>query len=100
MFTFLKSVVESTFRCGGQCVSPGFLKSLEKVMNTWIEQMFDARAAQTGGLIRRSIAWVRRLGLEAELFAAVKRRGFRLYESETQYVILCRRDITEIVLAF
>lgn len=55
----------------------------------WVAQIFDARAARTGGLVRRSVADVeRKIGL-ARLELEVRRRGFRLLAAGGQYVIVC-----------
>ncbi|KNG93469.1 hypothetical protein ATO11_09570 [Pseudaestuariivita atlantica] len=52
-------------------------------------QLFGAKAAQKGGVVRRSKRDVHReVGLD-HLMREVTRRGFHLVESGDQYVIIC-----------
>jgi hypothetical protein len=58
----------------------------------WVVQLFSARAAAEGGVVRRRIADVDRiLGREAFL-AEVRRRGFRVARNADQFVIFCNRE--------
>jgi hypothetical protein len=55
----------------------------------WLDQIFRAKAAQTGGIVRRKIRDVEReVGREA-LELAVRRRGFHLIECDRDFVIIC-----------
>jgi hypothetical protein len=55
----------------------------------WLDQIFRAKAAQTGGVVRRKIADVEReVGRDA-LELAVRRRGFHMIECGRDFVILC-----------
>lgn len=57
----------------------------------WVAQVFSARAASTGGVVRRSSDWVEReVGREA-FVAEVKRRGFHLVETGGQLIVICNR---------
>lgn len=59
--------------------------------NPWIAQIFSAKAALNGGVIRRSIAWVEaEIGRRA-LIQEVQRRGFHMIETGGQFVIICNR---------
>lgn len=55
----------------------------------WRNRLFGAKAAQTGGVIRRKKRDVlREIGFDA-LVAEVQARGFHLLECGDQYVIIC-----------
>ncbi len=66
------------------------LKDVRRPINHgFTRKMFGAKAAQTGGIVRRSKRDVHReIGLP-HLMAEVERRGFHLIESGDQYVIIC-----------
>ena len=63
----------------------------------WLADIFSSQAAQTGGVVRRSVRDVnRRIG--RELFELeVRRRGFHLLECGGQYVIVCTRAAMRLV---
>jgi hypothetical protein len=55
----------------------------------WLDQIFRAKAAASGGVIRRSIRDVEReIGRDA-LELEVRRRGFHLLECGPHFVIVC-----------
>lgn len=55
----------------------------------WSERLFRAKAAQTGGVVRRKIRDVHReVGRDA-FIAEVQRRGFHLVECGDQYLVIC-----------
>ena len=55
----------------------------------WLEQIFRAKAAVTGGVIRRKVRDVdREIGRDA-LELEVRRRGFHLLECGGDFVIVC-----------
>jgi hypothetical protein len=55
----------------------------------WLDQIFTAKAARQGGVVRRKIRDVEReIGRDA-LELAVRRRGFHLLECGEDYVIVC-----------
>lgn len=56
-----------------------------------IAQIFSAKAAQ-GGVVRRSIAWVEREVGRERFMTEVRRRGFHLLASHTQFIVICHRD--------
>ena len=58
----------------------------------WIDQIFSARAATTGGVIRRNVDWVEREIGRDRFYLEVRRRGFHLMRTGNQYVILCAKD--------
>ena len=55
----------------------------------WVAQVFAAKAARTGGVIRRSVTWIEREVGRAAFVAEVRRRGFHLVETGGQFVVIC-----------
>ncbi len=58
----------------------------------WIVQIFSARAAAEGGIVRRQVRDVERLIGRDRFLREVRRRGFRAAENGDQFVIFCNRD--------
>ena len=58
----------------------------------WIVQVFSARAAAEGGIVRRKVADVERLIGRQRFLYEVHRRGFRVVENAGQFVIFCNRQ--------
>jgi hypothetical protein len=55
----------------------------------WLDQIFRAKSAQTGGVVRRKVRDVERgVGRDA-LELAVRRRGFHMIECDRDFVIIC-----------
>ena len=57
----------------------------------WLDQMFATKAAQSGGVVRRSRAWVDREVGRERFIAEVRSRGFHLLESASQFIVICNR---------
>jgi len=55
----------------------------------WLDQVFQCRAAEVGGVIRRQVVDVEREVGRAEFEAEVKRRGFRLLRTRAYYIVIC-----------
>ena len=55
----------------------------------WTRQIFDTRAAQTGGIVRRSVRSVEQEIGRDRLIAECRGRGFHLVECGGQFVIIC-----------
>ncbi len=55
----------------------------------WVSQIFNSYAAQSGGIVRRSVSDVLRFSSPAELERAVLARGFHMFLSGEQYMIVC-----------
>lgn len=64
----------------------------------WLEQVFQCRAAETGGVIRRQAIDVEREVGETVFVAAVMRRGFRLIRTRHHFVVVCDRGPIEIIV--
>jgi hypothetical protein len=58
-------------------------------MSTWLDQIFDADAANNGGIVRRNRQDVNKNCGRDALIEEVKERGFHLIETGNQYVIFC-----------
>lgn len=55
----------------------------------WIDQVFKARAVTTGGVLRRSVAWVEHEIGRDRFIGEVRRRGFHMLECGGQFVVVC-----------
>jgi hypothetical protein len=58
-------------------------------VSAWIDQIFKARVAKNGGVVRRKKSSVHKYASHYALVRAVKRRRFHLIEIGDWYVILC-----------
>jgi len=67
-------------------------------MSAWVEQIFKAKAARSGGIVRRRKTSVAKYASEAELAAAVKKRGFHMIEIADQYVVFCRTGRMSVIV--
>ena len=57
--------------------------------DAWIDQVFRAKAARRGSVVRRSVRWVEReIGREA-FVAAARARGYHMIGCGGQYVVIC-----------
>lgn len=63
----------------------------------WLDQVFRAKTAAQGGVLRRRIADVEREVGRAEFELEVRRRGFRLIECGGHFVVICTRDPIRII---
>lgn len=55
----------------------------------FINDMFRAKAARSGGIIRRKIANIEKYASFQDLAKEVEARGFHLIETGGQYVVIC-----------
>jgi hypothetical protein len=65
--------------------------------DAWIKLIFSAQAAK-GGVVRRSIAWIDREVGRERFFDEVRRRGFHLLASSSQFIVVCNRDPIQVLL--
>jgi hypothetical protein len=63
----------------------------------WLIQIFSARAAAEGGIVRRSVRDVERIVGRRRFEAELSRRGFRAVENAGQYVVFCNRQPIRVV---
>ncbi len=55
----------------------------------WFDQIFACRAAETGGIIKRQVIDVEKEVGVGALVAEVRRRRFRLIQTNAHFVIVC-----------
>lgn len=55
----------------------------------FINDMFRAKAAKSGGIVRRKIANVQKYASFQYLLKEVEARGFHLVETGDQYIVIC-----------
>ncbi|MBD3763949.1 MAG: N-(5'-phosphoribosyl)anthranilate isomerase [Rhodobacterales bacterium] len=65
---------------------------------TWIAEIFSARAVTRGGVIRRDLRWIDREVGRDRFLAEVRARGFRLVETGGQWIVICNRDGLRVIL--
>jgi hypothetical protein len=63
----------------------------------WITQLFSARAAAEGGIVRRSLSDIDRLVGRDRFMHEVRRRGFRAVENAGQVIVFCNRQDVRIL---
>lgn len=63
----------------------------------WMRQMFSAKAARDGGVVRRKVSDVDRIVGRAAFEAELRRRGYRAVENAGQFVIFCNREPVRLV---
>jgi hypothetical protein len=63
----------------------------------WLHQIFSAKAATQGGVIRRNKLDVDRKVGRSRLELEVRRRGFHLVEAGEQFLIICDRGDIRII---
>ncbi len=63
----------------------------------WLARIFDCRATETGGIIKRQARDVDRDIGHHVLLAEVQRRGFRLFRTRYYYVIVCEAGPVEML---
>ena len=67
------------------------------IADRWVVQVFSARAAAEGGVVRRKARDVERVVGRDRFEAEIARRGYRAVENAGQYVIFCNRDPIRVV---
>ena len=63
----------------------------------WLLQMFSAKTAREGGIVRRQIRDVERIVGRANFELEVRRRGFHAVENAGQYVIFCNNEAVRLL---
>ncbi|MDP5086047.1 MAG: hypothetical protein NWQ23_11545 [Yoonia sp.] len=56
---------------------------------SWCARIFDAKAARSGGIVRRAVRDVEREIGRAAFVTEVSRRGFHLVECGGQFIVIC-----------
>ena len=63
----------------------------------WLLQLFTAKTARQGGIVRRSVRDVERIVGRDIFQAELMRRGFHAVENSGQYVIFCNNAPVHVV---
>jgi len=70
----------------------------ELTPDRWIVQVFSAKAAAEGGIVRRQVGDVERLVGRDRFLWEVRRRGFRAVENAGQFIVFCNREPVQILV--
>jgi hypothetical protein len=65
--------------------------------DSWIAEIFSAKAARSGGVIRRNSHWVETEIGRDRFIAEVRARGFHLIETGGQLVVICHGGSLRVV---
>ncbi len=60
--------------------------------DVWLLQMFSARAAREGGIVRRQVPDVERIMGRRAFEAELRRRGYHAVKNAGQFVIFCNNE--------
>ncbi len=63
----------------------------------WLVSLFEAKAVQKGGIVRRAIHDVEREVGRQALVAEVNRRGFHMVECGGQFIVICNTGAMKVV---
>jgi len=74
---------------GGFAVHEGVPAPVHTHPDDWIDQIFSAKAVARGGVIRRSVIWVRTEIGVSRFIDEVGARGFHLIEGGGQFIVIC-----------
>ncbi|OSQ49321.1 hypothetical protein [Marivita geojedonensis] len=66
--------------------------------DTWLRNVFSAKAVGRGGVIHRSARDVERIVGRDAFLREVQRRGFTLVENGDQLVVFCNRDPVRLIV--
>ena len=66
--------------------------------DTWLRNVFSAKAVGRGGVIHRSARDVERVVGRDAFLREVQRRGFMLVENGEQLVVFCNRDSVRLIV--
>ncbi len=63
----------------------------------WLLQLFSAKTARQGGIVRRSVRDVERIVGRDRFQTELKRRGFHAVENSGQYVVFCNNAPVRVI---
>ncbi|MBS9718727.1 N-(5'-phosphoribosyl)anthranilate isomerase [Pseudohalocynthiibacter aestuariivivens] len=63
----------------------------------WLRQIFDAKSARDGGIVRRKTKDVERIVGRTALEMELRRRGFHAVENAGQIVIFCNNAPVKVI---
>jgi hypothetical protein len=69
-----------------------------QIAQIWIDSIFEARQAKEGGIVRRAIHSVEENASEKLLLDAVRKRGFHLVRTESQYLVFCNNGLMKLLI--
>jgi hypothetical protein len=65
------------------------MDSRRTLSDPWLAGVFSAKAAASGGVIRRNRHWVENEIGRDRFMAEVRARGFHLLETGNQFIVIC-----------
>jgi hypothetical protein len=63
----------------------------------WLEDVFSAKSASRGGIVRRAVRDVEREVGRAVFLNEVRRRGFHLLECGGQFIVVCNSGLMQVL---
>ena len=63
----------------------------------WMRNIFDAKAARSGGSVRRSVKDVETIVGRAAFECELRRRGFHAVENAGQFIIFCNNEPLQVL---
>ena len=63
----------------------------------WMLQLFTAKTAREGGIVRRQIQDVERIVGRANFERELRRRGYHAVENAGQYVVFCNNEAVRVL---
>ncbi|MEO6300979.1 MAG: N-(5'-phosphoribosyl)anthranilate isomerase [Paracoccaceae bacterium] len=63
----------------------------------WIVQVFSARSAAEGGIVRRQVADVERLVGRDRFLKEIHKRGYRAVENAGQIIVFCNSEPVQLL---
>ena len=63
----------------------------------WMLQLFTAKTAREGGIVRRQIQDVERIVGRANFERELRRRGYHAVENAGQYVVFCNNEAVQVL---
>ncbi len=65
--------------------------------DVWLLQLFSAKNAREGGIVRRQVHDVERIIGRGNFEHELRRRGYHAVENAGQYVIFCNNDAVRVL---
>lgn len=67
------------------------------INQAWIDQIFTAKAVKDNGVVRRSVADVKKFASPKLLEATVRANKYHLIKTGDQYVVLCHKGELKVI---
>lgn len=65
--------------------------------DVWLLQMFTAKSAREGGIVRRQVRDVERIVGRAAFEREIRRRGYHAVENAGQFIIFCNNETVRVL---